>query len=88
MFNEELDLYIKNLLVSEKEIENKKGRCALEYYFLMTMGEYPSSYKLSKKWKVSSSTSHYWCKEFMNRYELSEEQHIEPSNGAYSGLQF
>lgn len=68
MLNNYLINYIDGLLKSKRKSTNKKGRSALEFYFYLNNNAHFSSYRWSKKWNVSTSTSYEWCKEFEAKY--------------------
>jgi len=77
MINSYISSYLDELLIynenykhkSEKNI--KKGRCGLEFYFMIERNKFLSINKWSKRWDVSTSTASLWIKEFKEIYNKS-----------------
>ena len=72
----QLEEYCKELLKDNSKMAElhhkrilKKGRSALEFYFMLDYGEKFSAHKWAIRWEVSTSTASIWIKEFEKQYQ-------------------
>lgn len=73
--NRQLEEYCRELLKENPTMAKskhkrllKKGRSALEFYFLLDYGNKLTVRKWAKRWEVSTGTASKWLQEFQELY--------------------
>ena len=74
--NKQAEEYCNKILQENTEIPKstqkrilKKGRSALEFFFMLEYGNKLTLNKWAKRWEVSTSTASIWLKEFEELYK-------------------